>query len=73
MNARGVLVASVLLSPGSTWLMSWRPRPGVITKNNPSPGRPRDLAGRLTTPVWNWAAGSLPPDLILPPEKAIER
>ena len=36
-------------------------------------GRPRDLSGRLTTPVWNPAAGSLLPDLVLPTKKAIER
>ncbi len=35
-------------------------------------GRPRDLAGRLTTHLWNRAAGSLLPDLVLPSEKAIE-
>jgi transposase len=36
-------------------------------------GRPRYASGRLTTHLWNWAAVRLLPDLVRPPEKAIER
>ena len=62
---RGAKVAAST-SPASSPTAIWH----VLTKNEPfAPAGPAHRSGRLTTPVWNWAAGSLPPDLVLPPRR----
>ena len=46
----------------------------VLTKHEPfAPAGPAILAGRLTTPIELGRRRSLPPDLVLPLEKVIER
>jgi len=54
------LVASVARRSLASTSPASSPRPSgtCSRRTNPSPRRPRDAAGRLTTPVWNWAAGA---------------